>query len=217
MIKVIIVGGKGNGTVVLAGLIDMIQKHGAKYSFLGFVNDNYPDIDSVDGFPVIGKFENIKKICIENDAYFINAITSTKTMPFIDEKYLSVFSDYKSRTISIIHPTSFVGYNTTIGKGVFVGPNNYIGQNVFLDDMVFIHSQSYIARDSNIAEFSYIAPQGYIGADVRVKRKCYFGINALVREKLTIDENTIIGMGAIILESTTNGGIYFGEKSRRKN
>ena len=36
--KLVIVGGKGNGTVVLSTLVDMIENYDSYFEFIGFVN-----------------------------------------------------------------------------------------------------------------------------------------------------------------------------------
>ncbi|HUH73458.1 MAG TPA: hypothetical protein VLZ75_03525 [Chitinophagales bacterium] len=215
--NIIIVGGKGNGTVVLATIIDMIQNHNAIYNFIGFVNNNFYNIKEIEGHPVIGDFSDLEKICLEKDAFFVNAITSVKTIKDIDKKYRSVFHEYESRLASIIHPDTFLGYHAKIGKGAFIGPQNYIGQNVIIDELVFIHSHCYIARDAIIGAFSYLAPKVYIGAESIVGKKVYCGINSLIKERLTIDDYSIIGMGAIILDNTEKNSLYYGSKATKRN
>lgn len=215
--NIIIVGGKGNGTVVLSAILDMNANYNSDYNFLGFVNDNFETIKKIDNYPVIGHFSDIETICLDNDAYFINAITSTKTIKIIFNKYLEIFPNFRDRLISIIHPSSFIGYNVNFGRGVFIGPQNYIGQNVNVFDMVFVHSQCYIARDAKILDNSYLAPQVYIGAEAKVLSNVYLGINALVKERLTIKEGCIIGMGSIIVKSTNANGVYFGKKAIKRN
>jgi len=215
--NIIIVGGKGNGTVVLATILDIKQTYKKDYDFIGFVNDDYDSIKEIDGFPVIGRFSDIEKLCYENNAFFINAITSIKTIAELEEKYLNVFPKYEEKLISIIHPSSFLGYNLKIGRGVFVGPQNYIGQNAEIGNLAFIHSQCYIARDTKIGEFSYLAPKVYLGAETVVGRMVYFGINSLVKERLNIEDHSVLGMGAVIVKDTEKHGLYYGERAKKRN
>lgn len=215
--NIIIVGGKGNGTVVLATILDMVENYNKDYNFIGFVNNNFSTIKKIDGYPVIGDFEDLKKICLEKDAYFINAITSVNTIARISQMYQRVFPMYEDRMISIIHPDVFIGYNVKLGKGVYLGAQSYVGQNVRIENMVFIHSQCYIARDAELGKYSYLAPKVYVGAESIVKQKVYFGINALIRERLIIEENTVIGMGSVVVANTEKNSLYYGVKAEKRN
>lgn len=215
--KLIIVGGKGNGTVVLATVLDMIEQYNRDINFIGFVNNQFDSVKEIDSYPVLGDFNDLQSICEKHDALFINAITSVNTISLLDEKYAAVFPSYKDRMASLIHPSSFISYGVTIGEGVYIGPQNYIGQNAILEDMVFIHAQCYVARDSVMKEFSYLAPQAYIGAEAVVERGVYIGINASIRERVTLEEHCKIGMGAVVVKSTEKEGVYYGTSASKKN
>jgi sugar O-acyltransferase (sialic acid O-acetyltransferase NeuD family) len=206
--KLIIVGGKGNGTVVLSTLVDMIENYDSKLEFIGFVNEDSQTIKEIDGFPVIGHFAELENLCKKHNAYFINGITSVKTICSIAEKYSAVFPNYEDRLVNIIHPSVHFGYKVQKGKGIFIGPQCYVGQNVDLGDMVFIHAQCYVARDSCLGNFTYLAPQAYIGAEATIDESVYMGVNSLVKERVHVRKNCIVGLGAIIVKDTEKDSLY---------
>lgn len=216
MKNIIIFGGVGNGTVLLNAILDINQQKGKEYNIVGFVNNQSETIKSIEGVPVLGDICDIEQILDKNDAYFINAISSVKTMKLV-EKLFSGEYDLSDRMISIIHPNSFIGTNVQIGKGCFVGPQSYIGQNSVIQDHCFIHSQCYIARDSKIGVFNYLAPKVYLGAEVQTDAAVYFGVGAMVRERITVGRNAIIGMGAVIVDNIVSNGKYYGQKATKRN
>lgn len=215
--KLVIVGGKGNGTVVLSTLVDMIENYDSVFEFIGFVNEDPVTVKEIDGFPVIGHFSELETICEEHNAHFVNGLTSAQTIRSIAEKYLAVFPNYEDRLVNIIHPSVHFGYKVQKGKGIFIGPHSYIGQNVYLGNMVFIHAQCYVARDSCLGNFTYLAPQAYIGAEATIDESVYMGVNSLVKERVHVRKNCIVGLGAIIVKDTERDSLYYGERSTRKD
>ncbi len=216
MKNIIIFGGIGNGTVLLNAILDINQLKENEYNVVGFVNNQSEKIKSIEGVPVLGDICDIEQILDKHDAYFINAISSVKTMKLV-EKLFSEEYNLSDRLISIVHPNSIIGANVKIGKGCFVGPQSYIGQNVVIYDHCFIHSQCYIARDSKIGVFNYLAPKVYLGAEVQTDVAVYIGVGAIVRERIIIGRNAIIGMGAVIVDDVESDSKYYGQKATKRN
>jgi len=218
--NIIIVGGVGNGTVVNAAIHHMIENYSYNGEVIGFVNDGFDPkngIEYVEKIPVIGNIDQLESLCLDNNACFVNALTSENTIKSINDRYECAYSDFKGRAVSIVHPDTVINYNVTLGRGIFLGPQTYIGQNAIIGDLVFVHSQCYLARDSKIGEFSYLAPKVYVGAEVIIEDRVYLGINSIVKEKVIVRQGGIIGMGSVIVTSTDEHGVYYGNKAIRKN
>jgi sugar O-acyltransferase (sialic acid O-acetyltransferase NeuD family) len=217
MKKLIILGGKGNGTVVLACVLDMIKNHNSSFEIVGFVNNQYKDVKKIEEYPVLGDVQHLDELCKIHKAYFLPAITSIKTMDLMFDYFENKYIHLKKHLLSIVHPDNFIGNDVKIGKGVFIGPQSYIGQNSTIGNFCFIHSQCYIARDCSIEDFSYLAPKVYLGAEVKIEKLVYLGINALIKERLSINAHSIIGMGSIIVKDVEQKAVYYGEKSKKRN
>ena len=67
--KVVIIGGEGNGGVIASAIEDNRNKFGDfEWEVAGFLNDFE---EQVDGFPVIGKLEDLPRLLDTTDYYFI--------------------------------------------------------------------------------------------------------------------------------------------------
>lgn len=217
MKNIIIYGGKGNGTVLLNAVLDINKIPNVyHYNVIGFVNNQYERVQSIDGFPVLGDIEHLKDLLPKYDAFFINGISSVKTMELVENLFDKKYSMLRERSVSIVHPNSIICSNVEIGIGCFIGPQNYIGQNVKIGNHCFIHSQCYIARDSFISDFNYFAPKVYLGAEVKVGKSVYFGAGALIKEHVNLGEKAIIGMGSVIIDNIDSKSCYYGEKAKRR-
>ncbi|WP_339735512.1 hypothetical protein [uncultured Sunxiuqinia sp.] len=218
MKNLIIFGGIGNGTVVLDAVIDINKRMDVNhYNIVGFVNNQYKSVQSIGGLPVLGDIGHLEDLLPKYDAYFINGISSVKTMSLVENLFDNKYPKLRERLVSIIHPNSFIGSSVKIGEGCFIGPQNYIGQNTEIGQNCFIHSQCYIARDSIISDHNYFAPKVYIGAEVKTSKSVYFGAGSLVKERVNIGEKAIIGMGAVIVDNIESENIYYGEKAKKRN
>ena len=215
MKNIIIFGGKGNGTVVLAVIRD-INRIKPTYNVLGFINNQFNKIQEIDGIPVLGDIDDLPKLIHENNATFINAITSINTMERVKDLFENKHSDLIGFSESIIHPSNFLGYNLEIGKGVFLGPQCYFGQNSKIGDFCFVHSHCYVARDSTINQFAYLSPKVYIGAEVVVEKYAYIGTGSLIKERLLIGEQSIVGMGSNVVDHVPPKNVFYGPKAQKK-
>lgn len=218
MKNIIIFGGKGNGTVLLDTVRNINKLNDNEdLNVIGFVNNQYTTIKEIEGVPVLGDIMHLKELLIKHNAYFINSISSAKTISLVENLFENKYKDLIDYLISIVHPSTYICQNVKIGKGCFIGPQNYIGQNTVLGNQCFIHSQCYIARDTILSDYNYCAPKVYIGAEVKSEKSVYFGVGALIKERINIGKNAVIGMGSTIVESIENNDVYFGEKAKKRN
>jgi acetyltransferase EpsM len=214
MKNIIIFGGKGNGTVV-AETIKLINNQKPTFNLIGYVNNNYSEQHEIEGFPVLGDFDNLEFLLKLHNAYFINAISSVKTMEIVVNKFKNN-PHISDRLITIIHPDVIICDNVSIGDGSFVAPQTYIGQNTKIGQNCFVHGQAYIARDSTLNDFVYLAPKTYIGAEATLGKACYLGVGAMIRERITIGKYSIIGMGSVVVENIVDRVTVFGVKAKIK-
>ncbi|MBN2682513.1 MAG: hypothetical protein JXR58_08385 [Bacteroidales bacterium] len=217
MKKIIIWGGKGNGTVVLNTIIDINNLSATKqYEVIGFVNNKHKETVSIEGIPVLGDIDIINELVDKHDAYFLNAISSVNTMNIVKNTIDKILINESNRLINIIHPSAIIGNNVKLGNGCFIGHQSYIGQNAIIEDNCFIHAQCYVARDSIIKKHTYLAPKAYVGAEAIIENSVYIGVGALIKERVHINEFSIIGMGSIIVEDIPEKSKYYGEKAKKR-
>lgn len=215
MKNIIIYGGRGNGTVI-AQTVKLINGAKNTYNLLGFVNNQYREVEEIEGIPVLGDFNHLERLLDSMDAYIINAISSVSTM----NKAINLFENNKGwledRLVTIIHPETIICENVSIGAGSFISPQSYIGQNVRIGQNCFIHSQVYIARDSMIKDYSYLSPKSYVGAEAELCVGVYVGIGSLIKERTKLGSNSIIGMGSVVVNDVKPNSTVFGIKATEK-
>ena len=212
MKKIIIIGGKGNGTVALSTIED-INKIVPQWEILGFFNDF--ETSDINGYPVIGKInpESAVEYLPDKDVFFLYTLITAKwNHKFIHKLYEMDIPD--ERFATIIHPTAVISKFAKIGNGVSIQPFVSVGPNVTVGNHVQIFAQSLIGHDSTLDNYSYVANNACIGASVHLKSGAYLGINCSILENTIIGEWAFIGMGTVVIQDVLDFNKVVGNPSR---
>ncbi|MDB4350695.1 NeuD/PglB/VioB family sugar acetyltransferase [Verrucomicrobia bacterium] len=208
--KVIIIGGRGNGTVIASTIEDCIE-HGQKYIILGFLNDNET---SINGYSVIGGIKEQNWYKWGTNVYFIFAMSNVKQS---EERYemLEKLKIPENRFITIIHPSSVVSKKAKLGNGVVIMPHALISPNVVLGNHTQCYAQSFVGHDTVVDEMVFIANNCSVGGRVTIEKGAHIGSNSSILERVTIGKFSVIGLASNVLKSTESKGVYVGNPAKK--
>lgn len=212
MKKIIIIGGMGNGTVVLSTILD-INAISPEWEVLGFLNDS--DEKEINGYPVLGKInaETAQLYLADKSVYFYFSLISTKlNHTFIHR--LHELNIPVERFATLIHPTAVVSKFASIGHGVSIQPFVSVGPNVHLGNHIQIYAQSLIGHNSRLEDYTYVANNACIGASVTLKEGAYLGTNATTLENVTLGKWSLVGIGSVILRDVPDYAKVVGNPSK---
>jgi len=209
MEKVVIIGGRGNGTVI-ASAIEDCKLQGKDFEFLGFLNDNEVEIN---GYPVVGKIRNNDWIALPKEVKFIYAMSNIKQASERHNllKSLNIPDD---RFTNIIHPSAVVSTKSKLGIGVVLMPYVLISPDVVLGNHTQMYAQSFIGHDSITEEMVFVGNNASVGGRVTLKNGSHIGSNSSVLERLTVGEYSIIGLGSVVLKDVKPGEVVVGNPGK---
>lgn len=198
MKKIIIIGGKGNGTVVLSTIED-INRPNKEWEILGFLNDK--ETEDIAGYPILGKinFPTVQKFLKDSEVYFFYSLISVK----LNFKHLSKLNNLQiplKRFATLIHPTAVISSNVEIGYGSCVSALACINEFSKIGNFVQIWPQVYLGTGVEMDDFSYAAGKAYIGSYVKVKEGGYLGPSSSVLEFVQLKEWSLVGMGSVVIK-----------------
>lgn len=197
MKKIIIIGGKGNGTVVLSA-IEEINAIKEEWKILGFLNDK--EVNPISGYPILGKIdkETVSKYLADENVYFYYALLSIK----LNHHFLYRLRELEiplQRFATIIHPSAIISKEVTIGYGCCILQNVSINRYSTIGNFVQILSHVVLATSATLDDFSYVAANAYVGAYCHLKEGAYMGPCSSIIEFRSMSEWSIAGMGAVII------------------
>jgi len=209
MKKIVIIGGKGNGTVI-ASTIEDCKKDNMNVECIGFLNDKETKIND---YPVLGKINNNDWKSLDSEYYFIWALSTVKKNPERCEIYKKLNIPIK-RFATIIHPTAVVSAKAKLGYGVVIMPLSHVGPNVILNNHTQMYAQSFIGHDSRTEEMVFLASNAKVSSNVLIKYGAHLGINCSVKEAVRVGKFAIVGMGAVVLKNVGNNEIVVGNPAK---
>ena len=212
--KVIIIGGKGSGTVIAEAIKDANNRGYDELVVEGFLNDKAEIGTMLDGTVVLGTHtkENIEKY-YEAGYKFIFSLHRIGG----EENMIKLFNELglsSKMLASFIHPTAYVAGNVQVDAGVVVMPYVMISSAAHISLNTLIMIGATVGHNTTTGEFSHIASQAVVGAYITMGKGSNVGLNATVLEYLNIGEYSVIGMGSVLTKNVPNREIWVGNPAK---
>ena len=193
MKDIAIFGVGGFGREVLA-LIQDINRVEPQWNIVGFFDDGYEKGLMINGYPTLGKVEDLNKW--ETDIAVAISIGS----PVIKKKILDNIHNPKVSYPTLIHPSVWIGDKNyvEIGKGCIFCAGVMITTNIAIRDFVILNLQCTVGHDSVINDYAAFMPSVNISGEVNIGEGVYVGTGAKIINQLEIGNYTIVGAGAVV-------------------
>lgn len=209
MKKILILGGKGTASVIAHSIIHANDIGYNKAQFVGYVNDNENEIE---GYPVIGKFSEIKDL-VEQGYYFINTVYKMGGQDERIEKFEGL-NIPDERLFTFIHPLSYVASTAELGPGCVVLANSAISPSTKIGKCCLVLNNVNIGHDNIIGNYVKFTANSSVGGDLIIGDGSWFGLNCTVRGKLKIGEKSVVGIGAVVTKNIGNNEIWVGNPAK---
>lgn len=209
--KVLIIGGKGNGTVLGEMIVDANRRGENEYVFAGFVNDR-DNVSEIDGYPVLGGLEDIPKL-VNSGYYFVYSLykfDDQKNRITLFEK-LQIPSD---RLVTFIHPTAYVAPSCQLSSGVFICANVSITSSNKIGLNCIIRPGATIGHDNIIEDHVSITAGASVGSHIKLCEGVMVGLKACIREYLELAPYSMLGMGSVLTKNMKYGELWVGSPAR---
>ena len=207
--KIIIIGGRGNGTVIASVIEDCIAL-GADLSIAGFLNDHE---HSVGDYRVLGGIKNQDWRTLPDDVRFIYAMSNVKEARDRHQMLIDL-SIPVSRFATIVHPTASVSKKAELGNGVVIMPHVMVSADCVVGNHTQLYAQSFIGHDTVLEEMVFVANNASVGGRVIVKTGAHVGTNSTVIERLSLGAFSIVGAGAVVIRNVAENTTVVGNPAK---
>jgi|TARA_R110000744_G_C19362038_1_gene561498 sugar O-acyltransferase (sialic acid O-acetyltransferase NeuD family) len=216
MMDIVLVGGGNQAHYI----IDIIHKEG-KYNIIGIIDSIHDVGSSIFGYKIIGRQENLKSLI---DEYGIQggiiSIGDNWVRYNVSQQILQLIPDFTF--INAIHPSTIIGENVTLGRGIVAMAGTIFNPQAVLGDFTFFATGAQIEHDCIIEPYASISAGSVLGGHVLVKRFAALTLNVTVVDRVTIGENTVVGSSSLVTKSIGDNILVYGNpakfiRTRNKN
>ena len=184
------------GREVLA-LIKDINKHDPAWNIVGFFDDGHEKGEMVNGYPVLGKTEELNRW--STPISMAVSIGDPKVKKNVIDKITNPLVDYPI----LIHPLAWIGEKEYVemGKGCIICAGSLITTNIKMGDFVILNLGCTVGHDTVIGDYAAFMPSVNISGEVTIGEGIYVGTGAKIINQLEIGEYTIVGAGAVVAKT----------------
>lgn len=188
------VGGFGREVLTLIKAINRVSKD---YNVLGFFDDGHEKGEIVNGYPVLGKTEEINAWPTE-----IGLAISIGN-PSVKKKVIKKISNPNISYPTLIHPNVVVGDSgyVKIGEGCIICAGNMITTNIEIGNFVILNLGCTVGHDTIIKDYAAFMPSCNISGEVSIEEGVYCGTGVKIINQISIGEYATIGAGAVVVKS----------------
>lgn len=208
MTDLIIVGAGGFGRETLM-MIEEINASEPKWNVLGFIDDNLCALDGINCEKhILGKIADWE---IKEGVFFVLSIAEPHTKKVIAE----LLKSRGAKFATLIHPTSRLGKNTTIGEGVILAARTDVTTNIKLGNFVFLNVASQVGHDCIIGDYCTLFPNSSVAGGSVLGDGVTVGTSAATYPGVKVGEYATIGMNSAVIRNVKPNTTVMGVPAKR--
>jgi sugar O-acyltransferase (sialic acid O-acetyltransferase NeuD family) len=125
------------------------------------------------------------------------------------KRYVDQVAD-RARFVTLVHPTSTILPNTTLGAGTIVSTGVLVGSNTRIGEHVFLNRGAIVGHHARLGDFVTIQPGANVAGAGEMGDQTYVGMGTLVYERLTIGRGVTIAAGSVVRHDLPDGVLAAG-------
>ena len=167
-----------------------------RWSNVVFLDDRYPEFDSMNGWPVVGGISDLESFVSEYSEMALGVGVSYENLRL---ELLIRGDQIGVQFPAIIHPAATISPFASVGAGSVVVAGAVINVNAHIGSGCIINTASVIDHDCSIGNGTHISPGTLLAGAVTVGEKVWIGMGAKILQCVSVGNEAIIGAGAVVL------------------
>lgn len=196
MKDIAIFGVGGFGREVLT-LVHDINKVESTYNFIGFFDDGHERGEMVNGYPVLGKTEDLNRWPTEL------CLAIAIGNPQVKHQIIDRITNPKLSFPTLIHPAVIIGDQSfvKIGNGCVICAGCILTTNIKIGDFIILNLACTVGHDCVIGDYVSVMPSVNISGEVIMEEEVYVGTGAKLINQISVGRASKIGAGAVVINS----------------
>lgn len=210
MKKIVIIGAGKYSVVVIDIILKRKKELNEELEIVGLLDDGYDEKNKkeVMGFPIIGKFDDVKKISNKEYEYIIS-VGDVNSRKKIAEK----FNNLKYYTL--IHPSAQIAHEVEIGEGTIIGEQAVLKSYLKVGKHCILNTNSVSSHHCNVGDYTHISVGSILCGSVTVDKRCFIGAGSTVIPNIKIAENVTVGAGAVVIKDVEVNNVVVGNPAKK--
>ncbi len=192
--------------------IDIIEQN-QNYNIVGIIDSILPLGMKIFDYEVIGRQEDLIELSEKyNFDSGLISIGENSSRKIVYDYIMNIFP--KFNFINAIHPSTIIGKNVSLGKGIVTMAGCIINTSSIIGDFCFFATGAQIEHHCVIGSFVSISAGSVLGGKVKIGNYSALTLNVTVLDRITIGENTVVGAGAVVLKDLPNNVLAYGNPAK---
>jgi sugar O-acyltransferase (sialic acid O-acetyltransferase NeuD family) len=190
--EIYIIGAGGLGREMAATL--SCFKEDSNYKLVGYIDDNHPVSNAINGIKVLGGIDFLKTITSGNILIGVGN-------PSVREKIYAQLATYKTLSFPIVsHPNASIHANefVDIEKGCYIADGCILTANISIGKFTYLLPGVTISHDTTIGSFCTLMPGVRISSGATIGNGVTIGTGSIIAKPVTICDGAVIPPGSII-------------------
>lgn len=182
-----------------------------QWTGVAFLDDRYPELDSMNGWPVVGRITDLESFVPEYPMMALGVGVSYESLRL---QLLARGHQAGVKFPAIIHPSATISPFATISDGSVVFAGAVINVNASIGSGCIINTLSSIDHDCSIGNGTHISPGALLAGAVTIGDKAWIGMGAKILQCISVGDETVVGAGAVVLSDVPTNSKVVGVPAR---
>lgn len=204
MSSLLIFGAGGHGKVVA----ETARAIGS-WNEIMFADDAYPEVTSVDGYPVTADFSGARSMGDGHSDVIVAIGDNRKRSDLTMQLRQSGFNP-----VTLIHPAAVVASSADIETGTVIFAQAVVQAAARIGSAVIVNTAATVDHDCVIGDGVHLSPGVHLGGEVQVGDNSWLGVGATVINQIAIGRDVTVGAGSCVIGNLPDGVTVVGVPAR---
>jgi sugar O-acyltransferase (sialic acid O-acetyltransferase NeuD family) len=169
------------------------------FSLAGFCDDQISPGTSVEGLPILGGIDHLRKLC-EQSKRPVHVVVAIGN-PLVKAEIVSnIETFHRINFPSLISPKAVLSNpDFVLGAGAIITAGCILTTGIRLGEHVLLNLNCTVGHDVSIGSFTSVMPGCNLAGEVSIGEKCLIGMGVNIINRRSIGNNTIVGAGSLVI------------------
>lgn len=188
-----------------------IQCSGYKSDYVvkGFLDDKADALLNFDNYPKI--ISSVEEYEVQENDVFVCALGDIKWK----KHYVELILAKGGKFINLIHPSTNLNTNATIGNGLIVFMYANISNDCIIEDYVTIQGYVGLGHDTKICKWSHLSSFSFTGGFVILEEQVLLNTRATILPHVIVRKGATVGASSLVIKNVKENTTVFGVPAKK--